>query len=87
VLTPLRALAQLAPQPRVEALEPLEAELAPVPGAMPSAMAAASRRIVPPPHIGSRKGSSPRQPVRAMIPAARFSLSGASPVRVRQPRL
>ena len=36
---------------------------------------------VPEPHIGSRKGRSPRKPPARRRPAARVSLSGAAPMR------
>jgi hypothetical protein len=56
----------------------LEAEAAPQPGAMSSAICAASIRKVPLPHIGSSSTSPGCQPVRRRMPAARFSFNGAS---------
>ena len=59
----------------------------PRPGARPSAISAASMRIVPAPHMGSRSGWSGVHPASRSSPAARFFLSGASPVLSRRPRL
>ena len=63
------------------------AKLRPAPGGSLSAMAAASISSVPPPHMGSKSGSSNFQPLSLMIPAARFSRNGASTTECRQPRL
>ena len=61
------------------------------PGAMPQAICAASMAIVPEPQQGSCRAPPaagvPRQPAAASIAAASVSLSGASPVSLRQPRL
>ncbi len=61
------------------------------PGAMPQAICAASMAIVPEPQQGSCRAPPvagvPRQPAAASIAAASVSLSGASPLSLRQPRL
>ena len=57
------------------------------PGAIRLAICAASIKIVPLPHIGSNRGCSGCQPLKAKIPAAKFSLSGAAPFSSLQPLL
>ena len=54
---------------------------------MLQAIIAASIRIVPEPHIGSIKFSSPVNPDSITIPAANTSLIGAILVAVLYPRL
>ena len=76
-----------APELAIDVLEPLEANSRPSPGAISSAIWAASRRKVPLPHIGSTSGSSGCQPASLRMPAARFSLSGASTRARLKPRL
>ena len=53
------------------------------PGARPRARQAASISRVPEPQKGSARGTVPSQPVWAIRPAARFSLSGARPMAAR----
>ena len=61
------------------------------PGAMPQAICAASMAMVPDPQTGSCSAPPcsgvPRQSAAASIAAASVSLSGASPLSSRQPRL
>ena len=57
------------------------------PGGICLAICAASIKNVPLPHIGSNKGISACQAVKAKIPAARFSFNGAAPFSSRQPLL
>jgi hypothetical protein len=54
---------------------------------MPQAICAASIGIVPLPQQGSYSGVVASQPLAAIMAAASVSLSGASPLSVRQPRL
>ena len=56
------------------------------PGAIWSAIRAASMRIVPEPHIGSMKFVLPSQPDLLTMTAARFSLMGAVPAFARYSR-
>jgi len=60
-----------------------------VPGAMLQAIWAASMAMVPLPQHGSYRGceGSSAQPQEAIMAAASVSLSGASPLSSRQPRL
>ena len=78
---------EVAPAARVMAAQPLEAEGTGDAGGTPSAIQAASIRMVPEPQNGSSSGAAGSQPARASMPAARFSRSGASPLSRRQPRL
>ena len=50
-----------------------------MPGGTPSAIQAASIRMVPEPQNGSSSGAAGSQPARASMPAARFSRSGPRP--------
>ena len=61
-----------------------KAKLRFIPGAIFSAICTASSKNVPLPHIGSRKGIAGFQPASCRIPAAKFSLSGASPIVLRK---
>ena len=78
------AFACALPEPRpcrfVVRAQFLKSEVSFRPGALSSAIIAASHRKVPLPHVGSSSADWASHFVRRRMPAARFSRSGASPV-------